>query len=98
MSDRLTKKEIVTEIGFYTDMFSTEMERIQNENPDEYKPHILGNGFIWGHVTVCINEMTGATKRYKTLLGSVCSSNIYGLATEACKGINNVEFSHINLD
>ena len=98
MSDRLTKEEINTEIESYKGMFREEMERIQVGNPDDYKPHPFGFGFVWGYVTVCVNEMTGITKRYKTLLGSVCSVDIYGLAEEACDTMNNIEFSHINMD
>lgn len=98
MSDRLTKQEINIELDFYTGLFNNEIENIQQRYPDTFGAYALGHAFIWGHINVCINEMTGLYKTYKMCLGSVCSRDVYGLAYKAAGNLDFVTVSHINMD
>ena len=98
MTDQLSKEQISTEVDFYSNMFSAELNKIQAEQPTEFGPFALGHAFIWGHINVCVNEMTNKWKTYKTCLGSVCSKDVYGLANAAASNCNFATISHINMD
>lgn len=98
MSDRLTKDEINTELEFYKGMFREQLNLVQHRNPVDYGEYALGHAFVWGHINLCINEMTNQWKLYRVCLSSICSKDIYGLAGRVANTMSNITISHINMD